>query len=154
MVVPSKKKEIVKQAASIATSRKDHVNGYVAQINQLRKKQKKYQLRLHQSYSWALICIIFLFIGAPLGSIIRKGGYGYPLLVAILFYMVFMIMTIMGQKLNRNETLSPEIAAWMPCVVLAPIAAWLTIKAMRDSKFIGLNAIVNWVEKLFARSEA
>jgi lipopolysaccharide export system permease protein len=154
MVVPSKKKEIVKQAASLATSRKDHVNGYVAQINQLRKKQKKYQLRLHQSYSWALICIIFLFIGAPLGSIIRKGGYGYPLLVAILFYMVFMIITIMGQKLNRNETLSPEIAAWMPCVVLAPIAAWLTIKAMRDSKFIGLNAIVNWVEKLFARSEA
>lgn len=154
MVVPSKKKEIVKQAASKANSRKDQINGYVAQINQLRKKQKKYRLRLHQSYSWALICIIFLFIGAPLGSIIRKGGYGYPLLVAILFYMVFMIMTIMGQKLNRNETLSPEMAAWMPCIVLAPIATWLTIKAMRDSKFVGVGVLVNWGKRLFAKADA
>ncbi len=154
MVIPSKKKEIAKQTASNANSRKDQVNGFVAQINQLRKKQKKYRLRLHQSYSWALICIIFLFIGAPLGSIIRKGGYGYPLLVAILFYMIFMIMTIMGQKLNRNESLTPEMAAWMPCIILAPISIWLTIKAMRDSKFVGLGMVVSWIKRFFPKTES
>ena len=154
IVIPSKKKEISKQTASNANSRKDRVNGFVAQINQLRKKEKKYRLRLHQSYSWALICIIFLFIGAPLGSIIRKGGYGYPLLVAILFYMIFMIMTIMGQKLNRNETLSPEMAAWMPCIILAPIATWLTIKAMRDSKFVGVAKLVGWIKGFYNKAES
>lgn len=154
IVVPAKKKEIIKQAASKANSRKDEVNSFVSQINQLRKKQKKYRLRLHQSYSWAVICIIFLFIGAPLGSIIRKGGYGYPLLVAILFYMVFMIMTIMGQKLNRNESLGPESAAWMPCIILAPVAMWLTIKAMRDSKFVGVGALVGWIKGRFSKVES
>ena len=154
IVVPAKKKEIIKQAASKANSRKDEVNSFVSQINQLRKKQKKYRLRLHQSYSWAVICIIFLFIGAPLGSIIRKGGYGYPLLVAILFYMVFMIMTIMGQKLNRNESLGPELAAWMPCIILAPVAMWLTIKAMRDSKFVGVGALVGWIKGRFSKVES
>ncbi|MBK7634891.1 MAG: LptF/LptG family permease [Saprospiraceae bacterium] len=64
---------------------------------------EKYMLRLNQQYSWASVCIIFLFIGAPLGSIIRKGGYGYPLLVAILFYMIFIISTIYGEKLNKME---------------------------------------------------
>ncbi|MBK9566400.1 MAG: LptF/LptG family permease [Saprospiraceae bacterium] len=67
---------------------------------------EKYMLRLNQQYSWASVCIIFLFIGAPLGSIIRKGGYGYPLLVAILFYMIFIISTIYGEKLNKNGDIS------------------------------------------------
>ena len=143
---------IVKQAASNANSRKDQVNGYVAQLNQLKKKKNKYYLRLHQSYSWAVICIIFLFIGAPLGSIIRKGGYGYPLLVAILFYMIFMIMTIMGDKLNKNESIHPILAAWMPCIILAPIALWLTIKALKDSKFKGIGVFISWVKTRLAKS--
>lgn len=146
------KSNIIKQAASNANSRKDQVNGFVSQLNQLQKKKNKYYLRLHQSYSWAVICIIFLFIGAPLGSIIRKGGYGYPLLVAILFYMIFMIMTIMGDKLNRNQTLHPILAAWMPCIILAPIAIWLTVKALKDSKFNGLSIVTSWIRSKFSKT--
>lgn len=146
------KVSLVKQASSNANSRKDQVNSFVAQLNQLNKKKNKYYLRLHQSYSWALICIIFLFIGAPLGSIIRKGGYGYPLLVAILFYMIFMIMNIMGDKLNKNESLHPILAAWMPCIILAPIAVWLTIKALKDSKFNGMGVVVGWFKSKFDKS--
>ena len=148
------KASIIKQTASNANSRKDQVSSFVSQLNQLQKKKNKYHLRLHQSYSWALICIIFLFIGAPLGSIIRKGGYGYPLLVAILFYMIFMIMNIMGDKLNKNESLNPILAAWMPCIILAPIAIWLTIKALKDSKFNGLSVVVGWIKSKFEKRPA
>ncbi|MCZ2102625.1 MAG: LptF/LptG family permease [Chitinophagales bacterium] len=95
----------------------------------------KYMLRLNQQYSWAVICIIFLFIGAPLGSIIRKGGYGYPLLVAILFYMMFIISTIFGEKLVRSSDMSGLQAAWIPCLILLPWAILLTIMALRDVKF-------------------
>ncbi|MBC7883904.1 MAG: LptF/LptG family permease [Saprospiraceae bacterium] len=99
------------------------------------KLNHKYMLRLNQQYSWAVICIIFLFIGAPLGSIIRKGGYGYPMLVAILFYMIFIIGTILGEKLVRNESMSGLKAAWLPCLILTPFAILLTIMAIRDIKF-------------------
>ena len=107
----------------------------VNNVNQdFRKSTEKYLLRLNQQYSWAFICIVFLFIGAPLGSIIRKGGYGYPLLVAILFYMIFIITTILGEKLIRNDSMGGIQAAWLPCLLLAPFAILLTFMAIRDSR--------------------
>lgn len=151
MVDDEYKSSIVKGLTSNTTSRKDYVNGVKNQIHQLEKQKKRYLLKLHQSYSWAVICIIFCFIGAPLGSIIRKGGYGYPLLVAILFYMVFMIMTIMGDKLTRNETLGPEMAAWLPCLVLLPVAVYVTYKALRDSQFTMMSTLIAKIKSLFSR---
>ena len=99
------------------------------------KQKQKYTLRLNQQYSWAVVCILFLFIGAPLGSIIRKGGYGYPLLVAILFYMIFIISTIYGEKLVRSDATSGLQAAWIPCIILTPWAVVFTIMAIRDISF-------------------
>ena len=108
---------------------------------------EKYLLRLNQQYSWAFVCVIFLFIGAPLGSIIRKGGYGYPLLVAILFYMIFIITTILGEKLVRNETIGGIYAAWLPCLVLLPFAGFLTIMAIRDVK-VNMSTLTDYFYRL------
>lgn len=102
--------------------------------------KRAYLLRLNQQFSWALICIIFFFIGAPLGSIIRKGGYGYPLLISIVFFMLFIMLNIMGEKLNRIEVLTPILAAWLPCLVLCPFAIYLSYKSVIDAK---LEDIVN-----------
>lgn len=110
-----------------------------------------YRLRLHQQYSFAFICILFLFIGAPLGSIIRKGGYGYPLLIAILFYMLFIISSILGEKLVKNETLYGAFGAWLPCLIQLPLAIFFTHKALNDSRFNGLARIEYFVSRMFSR---
>lgn len=120
-----------------------------ASINERRMKdvsRRKFLLRLHQIYSWATICLIFIFIGAPLGSIVRKGGYGYPLLIAIGVFMVFVVLMIMGEKLNKSMTLSAPIAAWLPCLVLFPFSVFLSYLALRD---IRLN--FSFVSDLIAR---
>ncbi len=100
-----------------------------------------YTLKLHQKFSWAVICIVFLFIGAPLGSIIRKGGYGYPLLISIIFYVVFVISSIMGEKLIKNNTISPILAAWIPVLLLSPVAIFFSYKALRDEKLDLLSGL-------------
>ena len=101
----------------------------------LTRTRARYILRFHQQFSWALICIVFLFIGAPLGSIVRKGGYGFPLLIAIIFFMMFIVLNIMGEKLNRTGEISPILAAWLPNLILIPVAIYISYKALNDSTF-------------------
>ncbi len=106
--------------------------------------RNRFELRLHQQLSWAMICVIFLFIGAPLGSIVSKGGFGYPLMIAIVFFVIFIFTNILGEKLMSNGTISAVTGAWLPCFILAPFAIYFTNKAMRDSKFnFNLN-IKSW----------
>lgn len=138
-------------AVQASSRRKDLLRNATTNIKSLNFKKEKYILRLNQQYSFALICIIFLFIGAPLGSIIRKGGYGYPLLFAILFYMIFIITTIMGEKLVRSQSMDPILAAWFANLLVLPVAVWLTIKALKDSKF-GNNRLFSWVSNFLAQN--
>lgn len=133
----------------LGRDRDDLLTSSGASIDQ-KKQLEKYSLRLHQQYSWALVCVLFLFIGAPLGSIIRKGGYGYSLLVAILFYMIFIISTIFGEKLVKNETMTGVEAAWLPCLILSPFGLVVTILALRDIK-INPTAFTTWVVELYLK---
>jgi len=73
-------------------------------------------------------------IGAPLGSIIRKGGLGTPLIAAISFFMVFYFSTTVGEKFAKENTLTPFAGMWLAAFILVPIGLFLTYKAMRDSQ--------------------
>ncbi|MBT8190365.1 MAG: LptF/LptG family permease [Bacteroidia bacterium] len=115
----------------------------------LKHSRALYVLRLHQQHSWAFICIIFLFIGASLGSIVKKGGYGYPLLIAIVFFMLFIIFNIMGEKLTKGGTMEPVLGAWLPYFFMLPIAVLLTFKALNDSDFSWLSTKINLVRHRF-----
>lgn len=128
-------REVINKAQANLSNDRDDALNLSSNSSEYNRQYHKYLLRLNQQYSWAIVCVIFLFIGAPLGSIIRKGGYGYPLLVAILFYMMFIISTIYGEKLVRSQDMSGLQAAWVPCIILSPWAILLTIMALRDKKF-------------------
>ena len=121
----------------------------------LAHSQSLYVLRLNQQFSWALICILFLFIGASLGSIVKKGGYGYPLLIAIIFFMLFIILNIMGEKLTKSSSVPALLGAWLPYVVLLPTAVLLTYKALNDSDFSYLKNLFQQVfHRLFPAKDA
>lgn len=139
------------RAVSAASGRVDMATNVLNSYQENNRGMQKYLLRFNQQYNYAFICIIFLFIGAPLGSIIRKGGYGYPLLVAILFYMVFIISSIMGEKLVRNESYTGIMGAWIPCIIQSPFAIYFTYKALNDSKFEGFQRLVSRLKILTER---
>ncbi len=130
---------------------KTKMTSVVNSIERLRKYRNYWTLGLHQQYSWALICVIFLFIGAPIGSIIRKGGYGYPILVTILFFMTFILLSISGVKFNDSGYFNPYFNAWLPVIFIFPISIFLTIKAIADTQFSRgteiIKKIVNHLKK-------
>lgn len=135
LIKSGEQKSILKSAYTKA----NHMNNQVlSNDNKIRinlAKKRRFLYKLHQQYSHAFICILFLFIGAPLGSIIRKGGYGFPLLISIIFFMLFIIMQIMGSRLQGSGVLNPYIAAWLPNITMLPFAVIFTYKAIRDSRF-------------------
>lgn len=114
----------------------------------------KYIYEMHTKYSLAVVCVIFLFIGAPMGAIIRKGGFGYPILISIIFFMLFVVLTIFCRKIAESFILPAWLAAWLPCLVLAPIGALLTTKAMNDSKVLDFDNFVQRLRRLFGRTIA
>jgi len=110
-------------------------------VRRMKVSRVKHIYDMHMKYVFALVCTIFVFIGAPMGAIIRKGGFGYPILVSIIFFILFVVMTIFCRRFAEQFVLTGMIAAWVPCFILFPIGLLLTHKAMRDSKVIDFSSI-------------
>lgn len=126
------------KAITTAGTRYDIIQNTNYQSVEKKAQRGLFIFRLNQQYAYGVICIIFLFIGAPLGSIIRKGGYGYPVLVAIIFYMIFIISGIYAEKVYKNGQMSAIMAAWFPCLLQLPFALFFTYEALRDRRFTWL----------------
>ncbi len=92
------------------------------------------KIEWHRKFSLSLACLVLFFIGAPLGSIIRKGGLGMPLVVAIVFFLVFHLLNMFGEKFVKDDITSPVVGMWLAIFVLGPLGALLTYKAMHDSQ--------------------
>jgi lipopolysaccharide export system permease protein len=103
----------------------------------MRDKEKilrKHKIEWHRKIVLSLACLILFLIGAPLGSIIRKGGLGTPMIAAISFFMVFYFSTSIGEKFAKENKLTPFAGMWLAAFILVPIGIFLTYKAMRDSQ--------------------
>jgi lipopolysaccharide export system permease protein len=103
------------------------------------KELKFHKIEWHRKFSISLACLILFFIGAPLGAIIRKGGLGLPLVVAIVFFLLFHLLNMFGEKFAREEILSPAWGMWLAIIGLIPVGFFLTYKSMHDSQLFNLE---------------
>jgi lipopolysaccharide export system permease protein len=130
------REQYTKQGLAVARSLQQNTRRLQASLKAMRINRAKHVYELHSKFAFAAICIIFLFIGAPMGAIVRKGGFGYPLLVSVIFFTIFILLTLMFKKLSEAESVNPVLAAWMPCTVMLPMSAMLTQKALKDARMI------------------
>lgn len=106
------------------------------EVSSLERRKQIYEK--HRKFAFAVVCIIFLFIGAPMGAIIRKGGFGYPLLVAILFFTLYVILYTVFDNMNDAGKMDSVLASWLAELILFPLGVMLSIQAMKDSKLVDL----------------
>ncbi len=109
---------------------------------------RKHELEWYRKFSLSFACIIFFFIGAPLGAIIRKGGFGMPFLVSILMFMIYYLISVTGDKLVREGEIPVFIGAWLSSAILFPLGFFLTYKATRDSALLSTEAYSNVIKKI------
>jgi lipopolysaccharide export system permease protein len=97
------------------------------------EKFLKFKVERHRKFTLAAACFLLFLIGAPLGSIIRKGGVGLPLLWAIIFFLLWYIVSFTGEKLATSGAVNPAAGMWMSSAALLPLAIFLIHKARADS---------------------
>ena len=145
---PNTRTDLIRRAKTTARSILAQTESALRSIELKKEARTKYLFQLHSKYSLAAACILFLFIGAPMGAIVRKGGFGYPMLISIVFFMVFMILTILGKNIAERGVIDPALAAWLPNLVLFPIGLLLTYQAMNGYKTIVSSKLLRWWYKV------
>lgn len=99
-----------------------------------------HQVEWHRKFSLSVACMVLFLIGAPLGSIIRKGGLGMPLVFAVIFFVIFHLLNTFGDKFAKGGVMSPFMGMWLSVICMIPIGVFLTYKAMQDSQLFNKEA--------------
>ena len=105
-------------------------------------------VEIWKKYAQALACLLLFFIGAPVGAILKKGGMGAPAVISMLFFVLYWVIDITGERLANNGATSAFVGKFISAFVLAPIGAWLTFKAVKDASLFNLDGGKIWFRKI------
>ena len=114
---------------------------------------RRHAIELQKKFTLSFACIIFFFIGAPLGAIIRKGGLGTPLVISVFLFIFYYIIDNMGYKLARDGKWPVWQGMWLSAAVLLPLGIFFTYKAVNDSAVFNKDAYLNFFRRFFGVSE-
>ncbi len=107
----------------------------------------KHVIALHEKYALGFACIILFFVGAPLGALIRKGGLGLPMIVAILLFLTYHFIGIFAKNSSQDGTLSPILATWLSTLVMLPLGISLTNRATKDRGLFEFDSYLDPLKK-------
>ena len=143
----NEQQQIVNQALVHATTAMQDLQfqGYV--INDDNYIIRRHQIELLRKFTLSLACIIFFFIGAPLGAIVRKGGLGMPIVISVILFIIYYIIDNMGYKLARDGRWHVWQGIWLSSAVLLPLGIFLTKKAVNDSAVFNPDAWLNFIRR-------
>jgi len=126
----------------------NQVDAFVVEEFQIHLPLRRTRVEWYRKFTVAFACFIFFFIGAPLGAIIRKGGLGTPVIVSMLFFVVYYVVDISGKKLATDGSVSAAMGTMISALVLLPIGVFLTYKATTDSALFNKDAYLIFLKKI------
>jgi lipopolysaccharide export system permease protein len=109
---------------------------------------KRYEVEWNRKLTMSFACLVFFFIGAPLGAIIRKGGLGTPSVISIFFFVIYYVISISGQKLVEEDVVGTFAGMWAASYILLPIGIFLTYKATTDSVIMNIETYLVFLKKI------
>lgn len=130
---------------------RQNIQNYESEVTSKNKLIYKHQAEWHRKFTLSFACFVLFFIGAPLGAIIRRGGLGLPVVVSILFFVLYHIISITSEKSVKSGVVDANFGMWIASIVLLPLGIFLTMKATTDSPLLDVDAWKKTFNKIFKK---
>ncbi len=117
------------------------------------KDQNAYWIEFHRKFALTATVVVLFFIGAPLGAIVRKGGFGAPVVIAALLFMIYFVLISIGESLAKSEVVSPFVGMWFATMILAPVAFIVLRAAANDSPVFNIESWLSFSSMLKSRKK-
>lgn len=138
----------ISQARETSRKSRDNIQRQVDELKGRKKSINKHKIEWHRKFFLAVVCLVLFFIGAPLGAIIRKGGIGLPTLIALGLFIVYQLLTMIGERLAKDMFLEPWLGIWISTVVLLPFSLWITLRATKEAALLDRDSYVRVFGKI------
>jgi lipopolysaccharide export system permease protein len=143
-------RRVVNVAINMTRNAKNYMNRTKEEMKGRVEYIDKHKIEWHRKLTLSFACFILFFIGAPLGAIIKKGGLGLPVIFSVIFFLVWHISSIAGEKMVESGVLPAFMGMWMSSMILLPIAVFLTYKAAKDAALFDRDTYIKFLERLQA----
>ncbi len=145
-------KRSIENAQNLVRSSVSYIDSVVEEISGKKANMLDYYVSWHKKINISFACIVLFFVGAPLGAIIRKGGMGLPVVVAVIFFLLYYIISIVYEDLVLEGVYNVIFGTWFPLMLFLPLGIFLTYKAAKDSSIFDMSNYIAPIKKLFNRS--
>jgi lipopolysaccharide export system permease protein len=142
---------VIEYALNYARAAQNNISSTRKQFNRKAEKIRRHQIEWHRKFALSFACLVFFFIGAPFGAIIRKGGFGTPVVISVLFFILYYIISIAGEKFAREGVMPAYFGMWLSSIILMPLGIFLTYKATTDSVILNMDTYLLFFKKIFKR---
>ena len=149
----NEKKSIINMSISATKNQIDNIDLNIRDFERQETNIRKHQQVLHEKFSLSIACLLFFFIGAPLGAIIRKGGLGLPIVISVVFFVIYYVITITSQRIAIAGDIPIFLGVWLSSIIILPIGIFLTIKATTDSALLDGESWKKTFRKIFRRNK-
>ena len=155
-LVALEKRRVVNVAINMTRNAKNYMNRTKEEMRGRDEYIDKHKIEWHRKLTLSFACFILFFVGAPLGAIIKKGGLGLPVIFSVLFFLVWHISGISGEKMVESGILTAFEGMWLSSMILFPIAVFLTYKAAKDAALFDRDTYSKFVDRViqFFRKES
>ena len=147
-LTPNEKNGVIQNALQKIQMQQQELDWSTGYLQNNERLLRRYRIQFWQIIAMSLSCLVFFFVGAPLGAIIRKGGLGMPTVVAVLVFILYLMINTSGVKLAREGSIPAWLGVWGSTIVLAPLGAFLTVKSNNDSVVFNMDSYVIFFRKL------
>ena len=148
---PYKQKQVYAIAQERARNYRDQIEYNAILLEDAERYIRKHEIELYRKFTLAFACLVFFFIGAPLGTIIRKGGLGAPVVISVILFIIYYIIDNTGYKMAREALWPCWAGMWLSSFVLLPTGIFLTYKAATDSPLFNPEAWTIALKRYFYR---